>query len=448
MLTTLDYSLIIAYIIIVLMVGLSAGKKETKEEFLIAGRKLNFFTTAVTLFVNKVGAGILLTYSALVYLYGAGAIWFFIGAIFGYFVFYFFAKKIKKMADEKNFYTLADFFFDQKGKLAGFLVSLIVVISMFWWVVVNFTGGAKILTEYSPINFEWAVIIMWAVVLSYLLMGGFKAVVKTDIIQGFGLFTILFLIIFSLFFNIPTFSKINIDFFSIPIGQIVNFFLAGLLLPFAAAELWQRVYAAKNIENLKKWLIIWSTMYVIVGILLTLIGLIIRTNLPNLTNDIVLVVGLNKLLPVGLAWLPIVLFCFAALSTTDTFLFSSSASLVQDLLLKSNFIKKENLLKIMRISIISLTIFAIILSIIIRNLVDTTFFFVALMMSLGLLVLIIWVNPKINKYSINLSILFSLVGVILLAILNGISTSLVVYSLWLCVAGLIIGGWFNYFKKW
>ncbi|HBA44498.1 TPA: hypothetical protein DEG21_00815 [Patescibacteria group bacterium] len=131
MLTTLDYSLIIAYIIIVLMVGLSAGKKETKEEFLIAGRKLNFFTTAVTLFVNKVGAGILLTYSALVYLYGAGAIWFFIGAIFGYFVFYFFAKKIKKMADEKNFYTLADFFFDQKGKLAGFLVSLIVVISMF-----------------------------------------------------------------------------------------------------------------------------------------------------------------------------------------------------------------------------------------------------------------------------------------------------------------------------
>ncbi|HBY74461.1 TPA: hypothetical protein DEG21_00820 [Patescibacteria group bacterium] len=83
-------------------------------------------------------------------------------------------------------------------------------------------------------------------------MGGFKAVVKTDIIQGFGLFTILFLIIFSLFFNIPTFSKINIDFFSIPIGQIVNFFLAGLLLPFAAAELWQRVYAAKNIENLKK----------------------------------------------------------------------------------------------------------------------------------------------------------------------------------------------------
>ncbi|HBA44500.1 TPA: hypothetical protein DEG21_00825 [Patescibacteria group bacterium] len=127
--------------------------------------------------------------------------------------------------------------------------------------------------------------------------------------------------------------------------------------------------------------------------------------------------------------MPIVLFCFAALSTTDTFLFSSSASLVQDLLLKSNFIKKENLLKIMRISIISLTIFAIILSIIIRNLVDTTFFFVALMMSLGLLVLIIWVNPKINKYSINLSILFSLVGVILLAILNGISTSLVVYSL-------------------
>ena len=84
MLTTLDYSLIILYIIIVLIVGLFSSKKETTEEFLIAGRKLNFLNTAVTLFVNKVGAGVLLTYSALVYLFGAGAIWYFIGAIFGY----------------------------------------------------------------------------------------------------------------------------------------------------------------------------------------------------------------------------------------------------------------------------------------------------------------------------------------------------------------------------
>ncbi|OGI29726.1 MAG: hypothetical protein A2288_02645 [Candidatus Moranbacteria bacterium RIFOXYA12_FULL_44_15] len=447
MLTTLDYSLIILYIIIVLIVGLFSSKKETTEEFLIAGRKLNFLNTAVTLFVNKVGAGVLLTYSALVYLFGAGAIWYFIGAIFGYFVFYFFARKIKTLADEKNYYTLADYFFDKKGRLAGFLVSLVVVISMFGWVIVNFTGGAKIITEYSAVNFESAVIIMGIVVLSYLTIGGFKAVVKTDFIQAFGLFTILGLIIISLMSNVSSFSKVNVDFFSIPAGQIINFFLAGLLFPFASAELWQRVYATKDAANLKKGLIIGSLLYVIVGILLMLIGLIIKTNLPNLTTDVVLVVGLNKLLPIGLAGLPIVVFCFAAMSSTDTYLFSSNASLVQDLLLKFNFIKKENLLKIMRISFVVLTTLAIVLSIIIQNLVDTTFFFVSLMMSLGLLVLIIWIYPKINKYSINLSILFSLIGVILLAITKGISTSLIVYSLGLCLVGLIVGSGYNFLKK-
>jgi len=444
MLATLDYSLIVGYIVLVLIVGIFAGKKETKEEFLIAGRKLNFLNTAVTLFVNKVGAGILLTYSALVYLFGAGAIWYFIGAVFGYFTFYFFAKKIKRIADEKEYYTLADFFFDKKGKVAGLLVSLVIVISMFGWVIVNLTGGAKIITEYSAINFESAVTIMGIVILSYLTIGGFKAVVKTDFIQALGLFTILGLIILSLLSHTSSFSKISIDFFSIPIGQIVNFFLAGLLFPFASAELWQRVYAVKDAATMKKGLIFGSLMYVFVGILLTLIGLIIKTNLPNLTTDVVLVVGLNQLLPLGLAGLPVVIFCFATMSSTDTYLFSSSASLVQDLLLKFNFIKKENVLKIMRISIVFLTVLAITLSIIIRNLVDTTFFFVALMMSLGLIVIVIWINPKINKYSINLSILFSLIGVIVLAVIKGISTSLVVYSLVLCLVGLAIGSILNY----
>ena len=447
MLTPLDYGIIAIYIIIVLIVGLFSGKKETDEEFLIAGRNLNFLNTAVTFFVNKVGAGILLTYSALVYLYGASAIWYFVGAIFGYFIFYFFAKKLKKLADEKSYYTLADYFFDQKGKLAGTLVSLVVVISMLGWVVVNFTGGAKIITEYSNISFEMAIIIMGIVVLSYLTIGGFKAVVKTDFIQAIGLFTILGLIVLTLLFNFSRFSEINIDFLNIPLGQILNFFLAGILFPFASAELWQRVYATKNLENLKKGLIIGSVMYVFVGILLMLIGLIIKTSLPNLTTDIILVVGLNKLLPIGLAGLPIIVFCFAAMSSTDTYLFSSNSSLVQDLLLKFNFIKKENLLKTMRMSFVLLAVLAIILSIAIHNLVNTTFFFVSLMMSLGLLILIIWINPKINKYSVNISILLSFIGVILLAAFRGISTSLVVYSLGLSIVGIIIGSIINFLKS-
>jgi Na+/proline symporter len=166
-----------------------------------------------------------------VYLYGLGALWYFIGAIFGYIVFYFFAKKIKRLSDEKQYYTLPDFFFDKKGKITGYLVSLVVLLSMFGWVIVNFTGGAKVITEYSALSFELSIILMGVVILTYLLIGGFKAVVKTDIIQSIGISLLFILMIFLLFSFGGSLTLAEFNLFSIPVGQIVNFFLAGFIIP-------------------------------------------------------------------------------------------------------------------------------------------------------------------------------------------------------------------------
>lgn len=351
MLATLDYLFIATYFVIILTVGWLAGRKETKEEYLIAGRKLKFLQATTTIFSSKIGAGILLTYTALVYLYGLGALWYFIGAIFGYFIFYFFAKKIKRLSDEKQYYTLPDFFFDQKGRLTGYLVSIVVFLSMFGWVVVNFTGGVKVISEYSALNFKSSVILMGIVILTYLLIGGFKAVVKTDVVQTLGIFLLFILMIF-LFFT-PGNSLIPADFnlFSIPVGQIINFFLAGLLFPLASAELWQRVYAIKDEKNLKKSLILASFLYFIIGIVLLLIGLVIRARLAGLDADTSLIVGFSNLLPAGLAGLAVVIFYSAIMSSSDTYLFTSSASLTQDFLQKSGHIKKKKLLKVMKTSL-------------------------------------------------------------------------------------------------
>jgi hypothetical protein len=82
-----------------------------------------------------------------------------------------------------------------------------------------------------------------------------------------------------------------------------------------------------------------------------------------------------------------------------------------------------------------------------RNIVDTTFFFVSLTMSLGFLVLVLWIYPRLNRYSVNLSILFCLIGVCIPAVMVGISTSLVIYAIGLCIAGLIIGIIYNAIRK-
>ena len=439
MLTTLDYIFIALYFIIILIVGFWTGHKQEKEDYLIAGRKLKSFEATTTIFSSRIGAAILLTYTALVYLYGLGAYWYFIGSVFGLFVFYFFGKKVKKLGDEQKFYTLSDFFFYLKGPVAGYLSAVVVIIIMFGWVVINFTAGAKLVQEYTPISYNWSVILIGVIILVYLIAGGFSAVVKTDIIQTLGIF-LLFILMVYLLFKTETKPKIIFsDLFSIPTIEIINFFLAGFFIPMASPELWQRVYAIQDQKHFKRSLFLSSVFYFIIGFILLVIGMVIRIDIPDISADTALIVGFSRLLPVGLAGLSVVIIYSAVSSSADTYMFTAASSVTQDFLEKSGVLKKEKLFITMRVIMALLMVLGVTIALVLRDIVDTTFFFVSLTMSLGFLILVMWIYPKINKYSVNLSILFCLIGVVVPAILIGISTTLIIYAISLCIAGLILG---------
>jgi SSS family solute:Na+ symporter len=221
--------------------------------------------------------------------------------------------------------------------------------------------------------------------------------------------------------------------------KIISFFLAGFFIPMASPELWQRVYAIKDKKNFKWSIIMSSLFYIIIGFILLLIGLVIRTDIPDISADTSLIVGFSRLLPVGMAGLSVVVIYSAVSSSADTYMFTASASVSQDFFEQSGLTKTENLKKTMRWSMLVLMILGVSMSLLLRDIVDTTFFFVSLTMSLGLLVLVIWIYPKINKLSVNLSILFCMVGVILPAIFIGISEKLVLWAFAFCIGGLLLG---------
>jgi Na+/proline symporter len=310
---------------------------------------------------------------------------------------------------------------------------------MFGWVVLNFTAGAKLVQEYTPISYNWSVIIIGLIILAYLVAGGFKAVVKTDIIQTMGIF-MLFVLMIYLLLNTETKPKIVFtEFFSIPTKEIINFFLAGFFLPMASPELWQRVYAIENQKHFKRSLFLSSVFYFIIGFILLMIGMVIRIEIPNISADTSLIVGFSRLLPLGLSGLSVIIIYSAVSSSADTYMFTSASSITQDFLEKSGIVKHDNLNKILRIILTILMILGVTMALLLRDIIDTTFFFVSLTMSLGFLIVILWIYPKINKYSVSLSILFCLLGVILPAIFVGISTSLVIYAIVSCIVGFLIG---------
>jgi sodium/proline symporter len=446
MLTTTDYFIIAFYFVVILIVGFWSGRKQDKEDYLIAGRKLNSFQATTTIFSSRIGAAILLTYTALVYMYGLGALWYFIGSVFGLFVFYFFGKKVKKLADKHKFYTLPDFFFFTKGRFAGYLATIIVIIIMFGWVVINFQAGAKLITEYTVISYEFSVILVGIIILLYLLAGGFSAVVKTDIIQTLGIFLLFVLMIYLLTTTQTKPNLVFMDLFSTPAKEIISFFLAGFFIPMASPELWQRVYAIKNQAHFKRSLFLSSVFYIIIGVILLMIGLVIRADIPNIDPDTSLIVGFSQLLPVGMAGLSVVIIYSSVSSSADTYMFTTASSVTQDFLEKTGLLKKDRLRFVMRLTMTVLMILGITMALIIKDIVDATFFFVSLTMSLGFLTLVIWIYPKINRHSVNFCIFFCLVGVIVPSIIIGISTSLIMYAWGLCIAGLLFGFLVNIIK--
>jgi Na+/proline symporter len=342
---------------------------------------------------------------------------------------------------------MPDFFFFLKGKTAGYMATIVTIIIMFGWVVLNFTAGAKLVAEYTPISYDLSVIIVGVIILIYLLAGGFDAVVKTDIVQTFGIFLLFVLMMYLLTTTSTKPGLAFMDLFSIPLMQIISFFLAGFFIPMASPELWQRVYAIKDKKNFRRSIIMSSLFYIVVGFILLLIGLVIRADIPDIAPDTSLIVGFSRLLPVGLAGLSVVIIYSSVSSSADTYMFTASASVTQDFLEKTGLTKTERLRTTMRYSLGALMVLGVSMALILRDIVDATFFFVSLTMSLGLLVLVLWIYPRINRISVWLSILFCLIGVIVPAIFIGISEQLVMYAFAACLLGVALGMLINGIQK-
>ena len=118
---------------------------------------------------------------------------YFIGVVVGTLLFIPFALRLKENSKQR-FYTLADYFKFNYGKGSAAIVSLITIFLMFGFLVLNLMAGTKLFMFFTSWPFWLCAMIVMLVVLGYLLMGGFKAVVKTDILQYVAMIAILVLL--------------------------------------------------------------------------------------------------------------------------------------------------------------------------------------------------------------------------------------------------------------
>ena len=278
-------------------------------------------------------------------------------------------KKLGMISRRIKAVTISDYLRARyKSPAVDIICSIMLVVFFITQMIAQFKGGATLLQSVTGLSYISALVLFSAVVIIYTSIGGFKAVVITDTIQGFimacGTFLLLFFVIRAGggMDNILAFNAANnpgwdligkgpygADIAALRPGYLISFWVlvgVGVLgLPQTAV----RSMGFKDTESLHKAMI-WGT--VVVGILMigmhfagTLaLPLVGEEQLANTDSIIPYVV--NKYMPVWAAGLFLAAPLAAVMSTVDSLLILASATLLKNLYI--TYIAKKDAVEAVR----------------------------------------------------------------------------------------------------
>ncbi len=180
----------LVYLAVIVGVGIWSSRFSSKgiSEYFIAGRKMNRFVMALSAVVSGRSAWLLIGMTGMAYSVGAQAVWAVAGYIIvEFFLFLYYARRIRRFAEAHDTITIPDFFasrFGDKNGLLRIVLVAIILIFMVGYVSAQFVAGGKAFASgfnLSPIS---GIVITAIIVLVYTIIGGFLAVSLTDMIQA------------------------------------------------------------------------------------------------------------------------------------------------------------------------------------------------------------------------------------------------------------------------
>ncbi len=368
--TSLTLLIIISLIFAIL--GIYNSKKfRGINNYLTANRNIGFFSLTTSLVASALGAWILFGPAA-------AASWGGIGAVIGYalgtaFPMIFLIYLGKKIRNEfPNGSSLIEFMRKKFGKSLFKLILLMTIFYMFIFLCAEVTAVAVLINYISGTELWITALIVLFTTLTYTLYGGLRASIFTDNIQ---MIVVAVLLIISVsYITSFTGNEFSFEFIEKNNPQLLSAsyvpsYTAGLtfFIAVAATNLfhqgnWQRVYAAKNYETLRKSLIISFFIIVPVVFFMGFTGMVSFSIDSSNRPDLAFFTLLLKEQTEFLSLLIIVLGLALTISTVDTLVNAISSLFVVDGKATFNFDKKTDYLQLSKYFIIFLSLIAFIVA--------------------------------------------------------------------------------------
>ena len=368
----LNQSTSLTLVIIISLIFAALGIYHSKKfqginNYLTANRNIELFSLTTSLVASALGAWIL---------FGpvAAATWGGIGAVIGYalgtafpmiFLIYL-GKKLR--SDFPKGFSLIEYMRKKFGKSLFRLILLMTIFYMFIFLCAEVTAVAVLINYLSGTELWITALIVLISTLTYTLYGGLRASIFTDNIQMI-VIGVLLLILISIISS-SSGSNFSFEFIDSKNSQLLSSsyvpsYTAGLtfFIAVAATNLfhqgnWQRVYAAKNYQTLKKGLIISFFIIVPIVFLMGFIGMVSFSLDSSTRPDLGFFTLLLKDQTELLSLMIVVLGLSLTISTVDTLVNAISSLFVIDGKATFNLNKNTDYLKISKYFIIFLSIIA------------------------------------------------------------------------------------------
>jgi sodium/proline symporter len=190
----------VVYLGIMVTIGFLYYKKTNSvSDYILGGRGLNKFVTALSAEASDMSGWLLIGVPGLAYLSGMSVIWIAIGLIIGTFLNWkFIAKRLRVYTKNANdSLTLPDFFknrFGDNSDIIGAISAIFILIFFLIYTSAQFVASGKLFNTVFGVDYTTALLIGSFIVVLYTFTGGFKAVCLTDFIQGCLMFFALLIV--------------------------------------------------------------------------------------------------------------------------------------------------------------------------------------------------------------------------------------------------------------
>ncbi|MDH3939466.1 MAG: hypothetical protein OET46_00635, partial [Xanthomonadales bacterium] len=182
---------VIFVLYLVVLAGLalwSRSETHSMSGYFIAGKKLPPWVVAFSTNATGESGWLLLGLTGMGYAVGAQAFWVVAGEVIGIALAWaMLSRRIKRLADETDSITVPDVLaarFNDRAHVLRKISLLIILVMVGAYVAAQMVATGKAFDGFTDLDYSTGVLVGAAVIILYTLVGGYKAVAWTDLVQG------------------------------------------------------------------------------------------------------------------------------------------------------------------------------------------------------------------------------------------------------------------------